>query len=549
MMEHFFDTPNTLIILASCANFFFVLLVLLGNKHGVNKSTGFFIGGASSVVLWSVSMLFFRNVDTSAQLALYGRILYATATLIPLFFVLFTVSFNKQEKIELNKILLISFPAFCVVVTSLVTGFLIEGVVDANPEPIVNFNFWLQIVYIVYHATYFLAAFIILFRAHMGTNDDAIKNQLRYIFVGTFITASVSMVTNLLLPLFGFFDLNWLGQAMSVVMIAFIALSLLQDKIFALQAAVTRLAIIILGSFLLVRILVATSFREQIVDIFIFLFSGVFGYVLDKSVRQVIQQREKISELAKRLTETNWELAKTNERLRVIDQRKSEFVSIVSHQLRTPITAIKGYTSLLLEDAYGSLSTLQKTQIEKVFISANRLAEMVNDFLDISKIEQGTMQYVIAEVDVKKMITELFDDFLPVADKKGLTLDFECSSSEAFVVSADAGKLRQIFSNIFDNSIKYTPKGKIVVSLQNNLATQEIICKVKDSGIGLSQDDLHHLFGKFTRGSQGQSQNTDGSGLGLYIAQKMLEAMKGKVWVDSEGPGKGSTFVIVLAKQ
>ncbi len=271
----------------------------------------------------------------------------------------------------------------------------------------------------------------------------------------------------------------------------------------------------------------------------------VVGYLLIVAVNKEIRSRGEISQLAKRLTETNWELAKKNEELRVMDQRKSEFVSIVSHQLRTPITAIKGYSSMLLEDAYGPLSTRQHTQIEKIFLSSKRLADMVNDFLDISKIEQGTMRYEFSVVDIRKMLTEIFEEFMPIADKKGLTLDLTLCD-ERIVVDADEGKLRQIFSNLIDNAIKYTPQGSIMISLDDDKENERVICHIKDTGIGLSQDDIHQLFTKFARGTQGQRENTEGSGLGLYVAKRLLQAMGGDIWVDSDGPGKGCLFTVAI---
>ena len=144
------------------------------------------------------------------------------------------------------------------------------------------------------------------------------------------------------------------------------------------------------------------------------------------------------------------------------------------------------------------------------------------------------------------MLTELAEEFIVEAEKKSLALHLHIPKKEQFIVTADAGKIRQVLSNLLDNALKYTPKGEVNVYLEKDDVHGVVLVKVKDSGIGLSPDDIHHLFGKFTRGSGGQKENTDGSGLGLYVAKKMLEAHRGTIWVDSEGSGKGSTFVIQL---
>ena len=189
---------------------------------------------------------------------------------------------------------------------------------------------------------------------------------------------------------------------------------------------------------------------------------------MSRIVKEELESKEEISKLAKRLTSTNWELARTNEQLRIIDQRKSEFVSIVSHQLRTPITAIKGYASLVLEDSFGKLPDAIKAPVEKIFISSTRLSNMVTDFLDISKIEQGTMSYNFASVDIAATLKDLVEEFTTVATQKNLELTLTVPKDEPFIVTADEGKLRQILSNLIDNSIKYTPTGGVHITIEKD---------------------------------------------------------------------------------
>jgi signal transduction histidine kinase len=333
----------------------------------------------------------------------------------------------------------------------------------------------------------------------------------------------------------------------SLPIIAATAYAIIKHNLFNIKVIATEAFVFIVSIIYIAKVIVATTTTDRVIDGIVFLATFFFGVLLVRSIKQEVESREKIQDLAKRLTEANWELARTNEQLRIIDQRKSEFVSIVSHQLRTPITAMKGYASLLLEGSYGMLSGEQKAPVEKIFTSSNRLATMVTEFLDISKIEQGTMTYTFSPVDVRTMLSELRDEFIKKAEVKGLTLEFIDPGAGSFLVSADDGKIRQCFSNLIDNSIKYTPKGGITISLEKDEAKSKVTCRIKDTGIGLSQEDIHHLFAKFARGTEGQKHNTEGSGIGLYVAKKMIEAQHGNIWIDSEGPGKGSTFVIELS--
>jgi signal transduction histidine kinase len=546
-MGGFLDLQNTLILLALSANFFFVVLVVVRNPNP-DKSSKFFIAGAASVVLWNFAMLLYRNTYDPTYLKFFSRTLYAVAALIPCFFALFAFYFN--HRLHVSKFLLYTtigtiFPiiAICIVPG----GLIIDAMRDpAMMEPHITFNRFFSVLYGLYHVTFFDMAFAILIHAYFHIQEEIRRKQLVYVLLGTSVACGIALVTNLYLPFVGVFEYNWLGQAGSVSMIAFISFAILQYKLFDIQTTATQLFVFILSSFLFIRIFSSVSENESTIDIVVFLLSLCFGYLLIRGVKQEVKQREEIDKLAKRLSETNWELSRKNEQLRIIDQRKSEFVSIVSHQLRTPVTAIKGYSSLILENAFGEVPQAIREPIEKIFVSSNRLAGMINDFLNISKIEQGTMTYNFSSVDLGKMLNELVEEFTVSAGKKKIDLTLTMPENETFLVTADEGKIRQILSNLIDNAIKYTPMGKVHITIERSSDHSRVIVKVTDSGIGLSQDDIQHLFGKFSRGAHGQKVFTDGSGLGLYVAKKMLEAHKGRIWVDSPGIGKGSTFAVEL---
>ncbi len=376
---------------------------------------------------------------------------------------------------------------------------------------------------------------------------DMERKQLSYLLAGATITYSLLLIFNFILPIV--FNNSGFVRHAPLFLTPFIGLTgyaIYKHQLFNIKVLATQAFVLIIAVVYFAKILIATTATDRLIDGLIFLATASFGLLLIRSVKQEVQAREEIAALAEQLSNTNSKLQESNEQLRIIDQRKSEFVSIVSHQLRTPITALRGYASMILEDSYGKLSDEMRPPVEKIFRSASRLAQMVTEFLDISKIEQGTMTYVLTPVDIGAMITDLGDDFAQVAQKKGLEFSVHIPKGTQFIATADDGKIRQIFSNLIDNSIKYTPKGSVAVSVARDEKRGMIVINLKDTGIGLSQDDIHHLFGKFTRGSGGQKQNTEGSGLGLYVAKSMLEAQKGNIWVDSEGPGKGSTFFIEL---
>jgi signal transduction histidine kinase len=390
--------------------------------------------------------------------------------------------------------------------------------------------------------------FISIMRIRVARSEE--RRPAVVIFFGILLSYALLAVFNFTLPTF-FENTRYIpyGAAFILPIIIFTSYAILRHKIFNVRVFATGFITAVLAILTFFEVIFAQTPQLFFIKSVIFGFVLVFGVLLIRVVQKEIEQREEIRKLADELAVTNVQLETSNERLRIMDQRKSEFVSIASHQLRTPVTAMKGYSSLLLEDAYGKLPDSMRDPVQKIFDSTQRLVNMISDFLNVSKIEQGTMAYTFAPLDIKKMVVDLVEDFHVVAGAKKLDLATDIPEGMNFYVVADEGKIRQILSNLIDNSIKYTPKGSVRVMLEKepNKGDHGMIhLMIRDTGIGLSQDDIHHLFGKFTRGAEGSKVNTTGSGLGLYVAKQMMEKHQGNIWVDSEGKGKGSTFSIEL---
>ena len=236
-------------------------------------------------------------------------------------------------------------------------------------------------------------------------------------------------------------------------------------------------------------------------------------------------------------------LQEANEKLQSLDKLKTEFLSLASHQLRSPLTAIKGYTSMLLEGSFGEVNEKQKEAIDRVFQSSNHLTKVVEDLLNVSKIEAGGMKYEMAPFDIEKAAKDLSTDLSITAQKKGLTLNFVTDNKAPYTMNGDMEKIRQVILNIIDNAIKYTQKGGITVNLSKDTTKNFIRLAITDTGMGISHEEKEKLFQKFSRGEGGKT-NTGGSGLGLYLAKQIAEAHGGHIAIDSPGVGLGSTFSI-----
>lgn len=267
---------------------------------------------------------------------------------------------------------------------------------------------------------------------------------------------------------------------------------------------------------------------------------GVLGYFLVSGIRKDIEQKEHIEKLAQKLE-------KANKRLKVLDQLKSEFVSIASHQLRSPLTSVRGYASMLLEGSYGKLSDKARDAVERIAESSRMMALSVEDYLNVSRIQAGNMKYVYSDFNVADMASQIVDDIRRDAMKKGLVLSYKSDLDQKGVVHADKGKTMQIIHNLVNNAIRYTPQGTVKVYAHND--KKQIHIDVIDSGIGMSQETINGLFAKFERAKNANEVNVTGTGLGLYVAKKMAEEMGGTIKAMSEGEGKGSTFRLTLPLQ
>lgn len=238
------------------------------------------------------------------------------------------------------------------------------------------------------------------------------------------------------------------------------------------------------------------------------------------------------------------DLLSANEKLKKLDVAKSEFISIASHQLRTPLTAIKGYISMMIEGDFGELTPVEKEALEKVFNSNERLIKLVENLLNVSRIESGRLQFNFEEVQLETMVESVMDELSNYAKKKDLTLEYKKPETPLPKVNIDDEKIRQVVMNLIDNAIKYTKQGTVTVSLaqvENNLEF-----RVSDSGMGISPTDLPNLFQKFSRGTGASLTHTEGTGLGLYVARQMIEAHQGKIWAESKGEAMGSQFCFKL---
>ena len=238
---------------------------------------------------------------------------------------------------------------------------------------------------------------------------------------------------------------------------------------------------------------------------------------------------------------THLELKLARERPREMNDEKNEFMGIAAHDLRNPLSAIKGYAEMVIEDAQELKHGDLEEHGRRILDTAARMAEMVQNLLDTNRIERGEMQVNLAPTDLATVVSVVVETQRPRATAKQQTIHLDNATGPVTVV-VDPTVLVQVLENLLSNAVKYSPPGKgIWVQLRRD--SGGVGCEVRDEGPGLSPDDQKKLFGKFARLSAKPTGGEHATGLGLSIVKKMVEAMHGKVWCESE-LGKGATFVV-----
>jgi signal transduction histidine kinase len=260
----------------------------------------------------------------------------------------------------------------------------------------------------------------------------------------------------------------------------------------------------------------------------------------EEHARQLAHLNKELNERNKLLAEQEVALEENNGKLKNIDALKSEFVSIVAHQLRTPLAGIKWTLDMLINGDLGTLTVEQKTFLLKIHEGNERMIRFVNDLLSINRIETGRLEYNFTPINLQHVAESVLLDIYPLANKKQVSINFRGKGLKIPLVAADPEKIRVVFQNILENAVKYTGSGgHVTLELRNRGG--EVLTTVNDDGIGMPKEEQKAIFTRFYRAPSAVKMQTEGSGLGLYLVKAIVEAHGGKVWFESD-KGKGSTF-------
>ncbi|MDQ3099655.1 MAG: ATP-binding protein [bacterium] len=267
-----------------------------------------------------------------------------------------------------------------------------------------------------------------------------------------------------------------------------------------------------------------------------------------KMISNLIGSSYRLQDSQTSITAITQELYKTNAQLHQLDKMKDQLIAVTSHELRTPATVVQNYLWMVLSkpSAGTILSDKDKERLQNSFTGIQNLIHLINDILDVSKIESGSIQLNIQPVKYTEIIEELIRDLTPKAQSKNIVLKFTKEADLPETIQTDSVRVKEILINLISNAVKFTDKGSVTIHVCKK--DDNIQFEIKDTGRGIAADFVPSLFKKFHREDTSltaSNPETGGTGLGLYITKSMTEIMQGKIWVDSEH-GKGSTFYISL---
>ncbi|MDR3571341.1 MAG: ATP-binding protein [Candidatus Pacebacteria bacterium] len=368
----------------------------------------------------------------------------------------------------------------------------------------------------------FIIAGIVTLVRKVVNSKDVERRQVLMMCIGTLLTFLCIVTFNIILPA-GFNDARFLPLSALFIfpLIACTAYAIFRYHLLNVKVLATEVVAFLLSVATLLEVVLSTGGTQILFHASVFCLVLAFSVLMVRSVVKEVEQREEIERLS---------------------NEKSEFMSFASHEIRNPITAMRGYASLLADGTAGEVSDQVRDIAEKIQVNGDTVLSLISEFLNKSKLELGQISYNVAAIDLGKTIASIGEGFKAHAREKGLGLDVKIDFP-GLMTYADEAKLREVVGNLIDNSTKYTKSGGVTVSIEKRNGMARVV--VADTGVGIPQETISNLFQKFSR-ADAQKMNLLGTGLGLYLAKTFIEGMGGKIWAESDGKDKGSRFIIEL---
>lgn len=524
---HAMELPSLIFITLSTM----ILGVFVFYRDRKSASGILFIFLSLNFIIWALVNYFSLNpLHQDFILPSIRLVLFAAAPQAFLFALLMHTFPNKKIQLSLKKIISF-FILLCVQMFLAISPYVFSDIKFSGGKytPIVG---WGMAVYAPIMVFFFSAGIFWLMSKFLKSPKNERKKMIIII-----LGFSMTILLFLFLLLFAVvvFDNAMFVPLSPVFILPFIiavGYSLVRTDFLNIKLVTTELFTGFLTILLLTEALLSGSVFSIIWKTIFSILVGVLSFLLVRSVHREISQRKELARLAR-------SLEKANARLKELDHQKTEFLSIASHQLRTPLSILKGYIELIEDGAYGKPTKKMIKVLGDMDESNERLVKLIDEFLDITRIEQGRTKFSFEDASLSDLIHDVVKELHARAHDEGLALTTDLSK-DAKSVTMDVDRIRHVVFNYIDNAIKYSERGTIRVVLEYDEAGATV--RVIDEGRGFDPVDQANFFQKFYRGENVKGTNVNGTGLGIYVCHKFIEAHGGRVWAESEGIGKGSEF-------
>ena len=391
--------------------------------------------------------------------------------------------------------------------------------------PLIQYLYLIEIFFVIWIIT-------MTVRAYRHLSDVGDRRQLLIISTGVVLFLLAFSIGNVLVVAVYSFDLDWSYEQYRLfgmpVLVAFITYSAIRFrtfdlKVFTAQALVIAVSILIFSLFF-----IRTIQNVRVITGITFALVCILGYILIRNVRKEIEQRKLIQ--------------RQEEELEVVNKQQENLLHFISHEIKGYLTKSEAGFAGIVEGDYGTISEQLTGMAKGALADVRKGVRMVMEILDASNLKKGTVGYKMRPFDLRAAVIDTVAHLKPTAEEKHIGIKTTIDTKAAFILNGDEEKIRQhVLRNLIDNAIRYTPSGDIEVTLTDG---DKLRFSVKDSGVGITPEDMKMLFTEGGHGKDSMKVNVHSTGYGLFIAKQIVEAHKGKIWAESEGEGKGSRFVI-----
>lgn len=522
-------------------------LVYFQDKHSKSNRTFFLF--TLSLTAWLDIAFISELIKDVSIIIILSRIVYGSVIITAITLFCFSCFFTKRYPKKITGILL----AF-VSVTLLSILFFTDFVILTIDFSSTGFNiingplYFLFVIFILLLAGSSIFNFLIKYKKSQNNLE---KTQTIYFFLGFGIFIVTNIVFNIIVRQITGSDFYYrLGNYSAIFLVGFIAYAIFKHHLFNIKVITTEILTIIMGVMLLVRIPLSKTSGELAFNLIFFHIFLVLGIMLIRTVWLEIHRVEEIEKLNKeklaaydKIKKQADELKLANIDLQKLLEMKSEFMRVASHQLRTPTSSIMGMLSMLVE---GSVPPEKRDGfIKMAYEASEKLSIIIRNVLSATSLDSGRLELSFQKADLRDIIHKAVNECKKLALQKKLALRVNMPENLP-LITADTHWLKQVFNNLINNAVFYTPKGEITIDVKDNL--NNITATIQDNGVGIALEDKDRLFKKFTRGQHTQQVHPDGSGLGLYIAKSIIDLHHGAITIQSDGQSKGTAVEVVLPK-